>query len=110
MMVNKTGAEGWPQDHSKSNGHTPQSLIEQMEMARQGALLRATILRLGRPAEIHLSELLAPGQMYIVDTSVTTELYEAEPEGRLLIVHNGLAEDAQALKDTLDRALADDGV
>ncbi len=97
--------DGWPQDHSKPNGRTPQDFIDQMEIMRQGALLRATILRLGRPAEIHVSTFLEHGQMYIVDTSVDTDLYKAEPEGRLLIVHNGLGEDARALKDVLDRAL-----
>lgn len=103
---------GWPQDH-KSNGSVDHDLIENMEMMHQGKLLRDTILRLGRPAETHLSPFLAEGQMYIVDTSVATELYEAETEGRLLIVHHkDLEENAKSIKDTLNRALAEatDGI
>jgi hypothetical protein len=40
-----------------------------------------------------------------VDTSQETALYEAEEDGRLLIVHRGMEEDAQVMKDALDRVL-----
>ncbi len=103
---------GWPQDRKHrepvdppTNGAMVQDLTAAAEMARQGQMLRDAMLRLQKPAEIIISEHLQDGQLYIVDTSQETALYEAEEDGRLLIVHRGMAEDAQVMKDALDRVL-----
>ncbi len=91
------------------NGGIPQHLVQQMDLIRQGQALREAILRLGKPVEIHENPELPDGNMYIVDTSQPTELYEAEEVPRLLIVHKGMLEDAEALKEALDKVLAEEG-
>lgn len=103
---------GWPQDRKHrepmdppANGKMLQDLTAAAEMARQGQMLRDSMLRLRKPAEIIISEHLQEGQLYIVDTSQETALYEAEEDGRLLIVHRGMEEDALTMKDALDRVL-----
>ncbi len=104
---------GWPQDRKhratetdeKPNGKMGQDLQAAAELARQGQFLREAMKRLGRPAKIVLSQHLDEGQLYIVDTSVPTTLYEAEEEGRILIVHRGMDEDARTMKAALDKVL-----
>ena len=103
---------GWPQDRKHreprdppTNGKMVQDLTAAAEMARQGLMLRDAMIRLRKPAEVIISEHLQDGQLYIVDTSQETALYEAEEDGRILIVHRGMPEDAQVMKDALDRVL-----
>ncbi len=104
---------GWPQDRKhrvtetdeKPNGKMRQDLQAAAEVARQGQLLKNAMKRLGRPAEIILSEHLDEGQLYIVDTSQGTALYDGEKDGKILIVHRGMEEDARTMKEALDKVL-----
>ena len=82
-----------------------QDLLDAAEVAQQGHLLRESMKRLGRPAEIVLSQYLEEGQLYIVDTSQATSLYDAEEDGKILIVHRGMDEDARVMKAALDQVL-----
>ncbi len=93
----------------KPNGENYGS-FDKIAFASQLSILRQTILRVGRPAEVHEGHNLDDGQMYIVDTSVATEFYEAEEPGRVLIVHRGLLEEAEVLRDALNHILEVDGV
>ncbi len=88
------------------NGAVEQTLLQSAEMVRQGRLLREAVLRVGT-VEVVTGEYLDEGQMYIVDTTQKTEFYEAEDNGRLLIVHKGLAEDAESIREALEAVLAE---
>ena len=68
--------------------------------------LREAVTRIGKPVEIWVNSNLPEGSMYIVDTTVDTEFWEADPDGVLALVHCGLDGEAHALKDALDEILA----
>lgn len=77
----------------------------QAALIRQAQVLREAIRLLGRPAEIMVGPNLNEGEMYVVDTSQSTPLYAAEEQGRILIVHKGMLEEAEVMKTALDAAL-----
>lgn len=93
---------------SEGNGGIPVHMAQSLAYMRTAKALQDAMRLLGRPAEIMIGTHLQDGEMYVVNTSQATEMYEAEDPGRILIVHRGMLEEAQVMKASLDAALDED--
>ncbi len=104
-MVDVT--EGNPGSHGE-NGGIPVHMAQSLAYMRTAKALQDAMKLLGRPAEIMIGPSLNEGEMYVVNTSIATDVYAAEDPGRILIVHRGMLEEAQVMKASLDAALDED--
>jgi hypothetical protein len=99
--------EGNP-DLPEVNGGIPVHMAQSLAYMKTAKALQDAMKLLGRPAEIMLGTHLNEGEMYVVNTSISTDAYAAEDPGRILIVHRGMLEEAQVMKASLDAALDED--
>ncbi len=92
----------------KENGGIPIHMAQSLAYMRTAKAMQDAMKLLGRPAEIMIGPSLNEGEMYVVNTSLETDLYASEEPGRILIVHKGMLEEAQVMKASLDSALDED--
>ena len=100
-MVDVTEGKG-------GNGGIPVHMAQSLAYMKTAKAMQDAMKLLGRPAEIMIGPQLNEGEMYVVNTSLDTDLYVAEDPGRILIVHKGMLEEAEVMKAALDSALDDE--
>jgi len=90
------------------NGGIPIHMAQSLAYMRTAKAMQDAMKLLGRPAEIMIGPQLNEGEMYVVNTSLETDIYASEDPGRILIVHKGMLEEAEVMKAALDSALDED--
>ena len=92
----------------EGNGGIPVHMAQSLAYMRTAKAMQDAMKLLGRPAEIMIGPSLNEGEMYVVNTSLTTDMYASEDPGRILIVHKGMLEEAEVMKAALDSVLDED--